>query len=114
MVPSALPLASVRPPGLNATELTRAVARGGGWASGRGWSGWVDAIPQPDATIAAAGQRPPAGAKRHRVHEGAVAGRGLAERAGMRGIGDVPQPDGAIGAAGGQHVPAGAERHRIN
>ena len=86
-------------------------AAGQGLAERAGVRGIGD-VPQPDRAVgAAAGQRVPAGAERHR-HTGAAAGQGLAERAGVRGIGDVPQPDGAVLAAAGQRAPAGAERHR--
>ena len=63
---------------------------------------------------AAAGQRVPAGAERHRVDGVGAAGQGLAERPGVRGVGDIPQPDRAVVAAAGQHVPVGAERHRVD
>ena len=66
-VPSALPLASVCPSGLNATESTAALLAGQGLAERAGVRGIGD-IPQPDrAVVAAAGQRVPVGAERHRV-----------------------------------------------
>ena len=105
IVPSSLPLASVRPSGLNATESTAAGAAGQGLAERAGVRGIGD-IPQPDrAVVAAAGQRAPIRAERHRVHGGGAAGQGLAERAGVRGIGDIPQPDRAVVAAAGQRAP---------
>ena len=113
-VPSRLPLASVCPSGLNATEYDGGGAAGQGLAERAGVRGIGD-VPQPDRAVGvAAGQRVPAGAERHRVHGAGAAGQGLAERAGVRGIGDVPQPDRAVGAAAGQRVPAGAERHRVH
>ena len=113
MAPSSLPLASVCPSGLNATESTGGAA-GQGLAERAGVGG-IGEVPQPDRAVgAAAGQRLPVGAERHRGTAARAAGQGLAERAGVRGIGDVPQPDRAVGAAAGQRVPVGAERHRVD
>ena len=96
VVPSSLPLASVCPSGLNATESTAVVPPVRGWPSGPGCAGSAD-IPQPDGAVdAAAGQRVPIGAERHRIDVGCAAGQGLAERPGVRGIGDIPQPDEAV------------------
>ena len=65
-VPSSPPLASVRPSGLNATESTARSAAGQGLAERAGVRGIGD-VPQPDRAIgAAAGQRVPVGAERHR------------------------------------------------
>ena len=88
-------------------------------ATGRGANppdGVLDVqVPEPGrAVVAAAGQRVPVGAERHRVHGGGTAGQGLAERPGVRGIADIPQPDRAVGVAAGHCVPVGAERDRID
>ena len=72
-----LPPASVCPSGLNATEKTGAPVWSGGWPTGPGVRGIGD-IPQPDRrVVAAAGQRVPVRAERHRPHGRlAAAGQG--------------------------------------
>ena len=114
IVPSPLPLASVCRTGAERHRIdgdAAAVDQGlAEWPRVRG----IGDIPQPErAVVAAAGQRAPVGAERHRVHGGGAAGQGLAERAGVRGIGDIPQPDRAVVVAAGQRAPVGAERHRV-
>ena len=115
VIPSVLPLARVRPSGLNAiasTVLPLVVVRG--WPSGWGCAGSATFHSRDRAVAVAAGQGAAIGAERHRVDDVAAAadGQGLAERPGVRGVGDVPQPDRAVGVAAGQGVAIGAERHR--
>ena len=83
-VPSSSPLASVCPSGLNATELMAAsVAAGQDRAERAGVRGIGD-IPQPDraAVVAAAGQRVPIGAERHRAERGTCRRSGPGRSAG--------------------------------
>ena len=79
VVPSSLPLASVCPSGLNATESTVTVLPVRGWPSGWGSAGSVTSHSRIVPSRAAAGQGVPVGAECHRVDLGAPAGEGLAE-----------------------------------
>ena len=48
-------------------------------------------VPQPGrAVVAAAGQRMPIRAERHRIHGDRAAGQGLAERPRIHGISNIP------------------------
>ena len=113
MVPSRLPLASVCPSGLNATESTAPVPPVRRWPSGLGCAGSATSHSRTVPSRLPLASVCPSGAERHRRH-GAAAGQDRAEQAGVRGIGDIPQPDRAVVVAAGQRVPVGAERHRVD
>ena len=109
---SSLPAASVRPSGLNATELTAPAGPVRGWPSRAGpvepvrfqSQTWPSALP-------AARIRP----SRLNATESTMpmqAGQGREKRDRPGRVGEVPQPDSAVVAAGGERPPVPAERDR--
>ena len=98
--------ASVRPSGLNATELTMP----GGPTVNTPDGSCHNRTVSSSLPVAQGPVRP----ERHRVDGLRIAGQGLAERNRLGRVGRIPQPDGIAAVADGQGQAVRAEGHRVD